>query len=612
MSKWDKIRKLDEELGLPPAPDYDSSEESETSAKEYKSLDEELGLPAPKVEGDAGILGQLEAAATQSFEGLTSGNADEIAGGTLALAEKGLSYVPGTSAYENKEVDKALTEMGFKIPQEELLDTYKKYKSAAEERRKKLEEEYPVTSVAGELGGAMAQGVLAPVGKLASAAKAAYGARGSLAALAGLGGASGALSGLGKSEADVLGEGEYAKALDDSFTGMKMGAITGAGVPLIGKGLSALGSGAKNLAYIVPGVEKAVNTGKEAFKKGAMLTAKEFRDMFKGKSGDLFDQVESKLTGMDIARKSAIKRATENAKKAGTTLEAKSQYEAAEKARERINSSSLLTDQKQELVDLEAYLNSALESGKLENLNPATLSKYIKGAYKGAKTATAPDIKKIYAQLGEKLDNKMNVALKGVGGVGLGKKMREIIDVKKNVGLVDPRGMSSAGVDAEKQKLFNFLSPGSSASENAKDDFFKTLKKEANLDPKIEKEIAKYRDMMAFTAKEEGKDLPTSMYQLGRSAAGGFAQGVGAGLGKLNNLSAEKVQALQKVAPKFANVLKVAFESTPQKKAALLHSLYSNPGFRDSFSKLPADFLEGSVDYIKNTGKNFLPDSEAE
>ena len=91
-------------------------------------------------------------------KGLTAGAMDELGGGLSAALESGLSYIPGTSAYETRQIDEQLKEQGFEIPEESFLQKYRTYQQASEQAQKEAEERSPYASLAGQIAGGITGG----------------------------------------------------------------------------------------------------------------------------------------------------------------------------------------------------------------------------------------------------------------------------------------------------------------------------------------------------------------------------------------------------------------------------------------------------------------------
>jgi hypothetical protein len=93
-------------------------------------------------------------------KGLTAGAMDEIGGFLSAGLETGLSYVPGTSAYETRKIDEQLKAQGFEVPEESFLQKYRGYQQASEQAQREAAERSPVADVGGQIAGGLTGGAL--------------------------------------------------------------------------------------------------------------------------------------------------------------------------------------------------------------------------------------------------------------------------------------------------------------------------------------------------------------------------------------------------------------------------------------------------------------------
>jgi len=93
-------------------------------------------------------------------KGLTAGSMDEIGGGVSAALESLLGYIPGTSAYQTREVDEKLKAQGFNVPEEDIWDKYRGYQQASEQAQKESEERSPYANLAGQIAGSATGGAL--------------------------------------------------------------------------------------------------------------------------------------------------------------------------------------------------------------------------------------------------------------------------------------------------------------------------------------------------------------------------------------------------------------------------------------------------------------------
>jgi len=93
-------------------------------------------------------------------KGLTAGSMDELGGGLSAGLETLLSRIPGTSAYETREIDEQLKAQGFQVPEEGFLEKYRGYQQASEQAQKEAEERSPFISFGGQVAGGITGGAL--------------------------------------------------------------------------------------------------------------------------------------------------------------------------------------------------------------------------------------------------------------------------------------------------------------------------------------------------------------------------------------------------------------------------------------------------------------------
>jgi hypothetical protein len=103
------------------------------------------------------------------------GAADEIGGGIGAGLETILGYVPGTSAYESKQLDEKLTREGFQVPEDTFGDKYRTYQQGSEQAFDASAERSPYANILGQFAGGMTGGHIASsalgIGKAAAGTK---------------------------------------------------------------------------------------------------------------------------------------------------------------------------------------------------------------------------------------------------------------------------------------------------------------------------------------------------------------------------------------------------------------------------------------------------------
>jgi hypothetical protein len=112
----------------------------------------------PRVNNVGELADTAEDFAVGTAQGATLGAADEIGGALSALLEKGASYIPGTSAYDTRQVDEQLKAQGFQVPEESLAESYRGYQQASQDAFKAAEERSPIANTIGNIAGSMASG----------------------------------------------------------------------------------------------------------------------------------------------------------------------------------------------------------------------------------------------------------------------------------------------------------------------------------------------------------------------------------------------------------------------------------------------------------------------
>jgi hypothetical protein len=93
-------------------------------------------------------------------KGLTLNAMDELGGAIGAGVETGLSYIPGTSAYEARKIDEQLKAQGFEVPEETALEKYRTYQQGVEQAQEEAAARSPVASIGGEITGSITGGAL--------------------------------------------------------------------------------------------------------------------------------------------------------------------------------------------------------------------------------------------------------------------------------------------------------------------------------------------------------------------------------------------------------------------------------------------------------------------
>lgn len=93
-------------------------------------------------------------------KGMTFNALDELGGALGAGIETGLSYIPGTSAYEARKIDEQLKAQGFQVPEESGLEKYRSYQQGIEQAQEEAAARSPVASIGGEIAGGVTSGAL--------------------------------------------------------------------------------------------------------------------------------------------------------------------------------------------------------------------------------------------------------------------------------------------------------------------------------------------------------------------------------------------------------------------------------------------------------------------
>jgi len=269
MSKKDDLS----EFGFEPIDDLDDlSEFGFEPVEDSSDPDFSLGR-TPK----AGDPSQLEAAGRGALQGATFGFGEEAGAAVLSplemLRKKAAELIEGTPEH----TDKMLREQGFTgdVETPELSETYKELRDVTRGREKAAQEAHGGTYLAGELGGGILPAI-ASGGATAAASVLKTGAKQALKAAAKTGAKYGAASGAGYSEAD-----DFGGLVRDTAIGTGIGAVAGAGLPLLAKGakIGAKKTGSmlkRGLESIIPESE-AIKAGYKFGKQGKKLT-QEFLD----------------------------------------------------------------------------------------------------------------------------------------------------------------------------------------------------------------------------------------------------------------------------------------------------------------------------------------------
>jgi len=198
--------------------DFSDFDEPTSKAKSYDfsdfdSTDSEESQTPSKLESALRGIGQ-----GASFSAM-----DELVG----AGEAGVKALTGQDDYRN------------------LLENYKKYRDESRAANKAAEVANPASYMAGDIGGGVATGLLTGgAGAVGSIGK--VGAMQAAKELAKVGAMQGAATGLGASEADLLG-GDIAGAAKDTGIGAGVGGIAGVALPMAAKGAGKALGAAKDL-----------------------------------------------------------------------------------------------------------------------------------------------------------------------------------------------------------------------------------------------------------------------------------------------------------------------------------------------------------------------------
>ena len=254
-------------------------------------------------EAEPDEMSQLEAAARGAAQGLTFDFGDELAGAAQA----------GVGALQGEEGS--------------LKELYQKYRDEQRKQMEQAAEEYPVTYYGSDIAAGVLPALLtggasaaASVGK--SLAKGAT--KGSLKTAmkeaAKTGAKFGAVTGAGTSKAELF-DGELGGLTKDTIAGGVLGGISGAAMPVLGKGVSKatqktgdLLEGAVNL---IPGAE-STKLAYKGGKKGIGISQEEMIKEGKRVAKELNEKVSEVLSKSGVERKKAIELADE----AGTRINA--------------------------------------------------------------------------------------------------------------------------------------------------------------------------------------------------------------------------------------------------------------------------------------------------
>jgi len=285
--------------------------------------------------------GQSTAFRRAAGEGLMFGGSDEAIGAEnvgLDIIQRFLnSLTHGAVGRSPSQVNKELTEQGFKIDSSvagatDLGDAYTESRDVAREESKQSQEEFPLTSLAGNIAGSIPSAVLTAglgtVGKAGQLGRigdlahktgrpltaAVTGAkRAQLGRTMGLFGAEGGLAGYGTSEKEDIGG-----QAEDALAGAGMGA--GLGLGMHGAGVALKGAG-RALADTPWG--RLVSAGRKSRRAGFDITSPGGRQRLQNeilnKSEDMVRMIEGEGTEAIIAKKELLRQASESGEKIDVT-----------------------------------------------------------------------------------------------------------------------------------------------------------------------------------------------------------------------------------------------------------------------------------------------------
>ena len=251
--------------------------------------------PEEEQESDTSML---ESGVKGAVQGASLGFGEELGAAALSLPKMAMSKISEMIPGSPEHTDALLREQGFTgdIEQEGLLDTYRSLRDTTRESNKEAQEANPVSYGAGEFAGAVAPTLAMGGSNLAA------GGGASLGRLALQGGLEGAVAGSGYSEADLT-KGEVGQFAEDTAMGGAIGAVGGAVLPAVGKGVA---KKAKDLAGFtgkqlskLPFAD-SVKTGYKLGKKGIELESKSIKEEIKKFSSGILKDIkkEFKKTGI--------------------------------------------------------------------------------------------------------------------------------------------------------------------------------------------------------------------------------------------------------------------------------------------------------------------------
>lgn len=330
---WDSLPPTAEELGTASS----SSSSAPTNWASTAPTDAELGIQE--------ALGQLDAAARGTLQGMTMGFGDEIVGGGSAAVQKLLQSIG------------AMDDRGMDLGQlyTEARDEERKSNAAAQEANPWT---YGATNLVGAVGTGLAAGGAGLIGRGAGAlgatgteaALANAAAGGTLKGLATIGGLEGAAGGLGTSDADLT-KGEFGQAAKDTATG----AALGVGTAGLIKGIQGGYQGVKALGKATPILgDVGEHLGKVA-EQGSKNLGKSFKQTASESLGELTESTE------DLAAKALAQKAKyADDLKAGSVGANRQAFKAAEDFKDEMSRALDVEGKALETIDdkIAAYSDS--------------------------------------------------------------------------------------------------------------------------------------------------------------------------------------------------------------------------------------------------------------
>lgn len=279
----------------------------------------------------------LGATAMGGLKGVTAGFDDEIGGIAKALWDKNVT--------------------GKK---EDFWDLYTKVRDSIRDEHKASEEQHPIASTVGEIGGGVLGMAAIPEAIIGKAAAAGAGMMTKAKALGAMGARAGAIAGLGNSTADLT-KGQVGQAATDTAGGAASGAlIGGVAMPAVEGMVGGAAKGAWNIAKQFP----VVGENMDIFRKAAsgidlMGMGNDATANANNVAGAIADSLETLRSTAGVARQDAINAASDTGVKVGT----KPWYDKW-MAESESKMSSASEDQVQEIRDFQKHLKSVMQESE--------------------------------------------------------------------------------------------------------------------------------------------------------------------------------------------------------------------------------------------------------